>query len=229
VVHTSLITLLVIWLTRRRDYFSFVCATEATSSPTLFRTWQPADYDCTIVEAARATFAAPTFFKAIELGDGINKRRYFDVGHRCNNPTQYVLQEAASLLPSQNVSCIVSLGTGAANVIGTVARDPFQKGLPHSLIGILKQIAVDCEGTSQTIMDRFREKENLYFRLNVNQGLQDVPLAEWEKINDVQLHTESYLECPDIGPSVDQLVQALTVRLEVEPSRLAFVKKNRFC
>ena len=144
------------------------------------------------------------------------------MGHICNNPTQYVLQEAALLFPSQPVSCIVSLGTGAANVIGTVARDPFQKGLPHSLIGILKQIAVDCEGTSQTMMDRFRENENFYFRLNVNQGLQDVPLAEWEKINDVRLHTENYLERPDISPSVAQLVQALTARLEVEPSRLAF-------
>jgi hypothetical protein len=195
------------------------------SSPTLFRTWQPveyAGYDCTIVEAARATFAAPTFFKAIELGDGINKRRYIDTGHRCNNPTQYVLREAAPLFPSRNVSCIVSLGAGAANVIGTVARDPFQKGLPHSLIGILKQIANNCDDISQTMMDRFREKENFYFRLNVNEGLQDVPLAEWEKVNDVQLHTENYLERPDIGPSVEQLVQALTARLEVEPSKLRF-------
>ncbi|KIM42916.1 hypothetical protein M413DRAFT_444536 [Hebeloma cylindrosporum] len=197
----------------------FVCATEPKSSPTLFRTWQPAgyaSYDCTIVEAARATFAAPALFKAIELGEGSSRRRYIDAGHMCNNPTQYVLQEAARLFPSQNVSCVVSLGTGAANVIGTVARDPFQKGLPHSLVGILKQIAVDCEKASQTMTDQFHDKERLYFRLNVNQGLQDVPMAEWENIDDIQLHTENYLEGPNIGPSVKQLVEALTARLEVE-------------
>src|SRR6266545_4146078 len=115
------------------------------SFPFLFRTWTPATnqtYNCTIIEATRATTADPTFFKGIEFGEPI-KQRYLGGGLGCNNPVKRVIDEARSLFPDRLISCIISLGTGAANVIGLERPDAFQKVLPTKLIRTLKAIAED--------------------------------------------------------------------------------------
>jgi len=43
---------------------------------------------CKIWQAARATSAAPTFFKRIKIG---RKQEYIDGGMGCNNPSEVVL------------------------------------------------------------------------------------------------------------------------------------------
>jgi len=192
---------------------SFVCATPAenVSFPSLFRTWIPAanrTYNCTIVEAARATSAAPTFFKSIEFGEPI-KQRYLDGGLGCNNPVKQVIDEARSLYPNRPISCVISLGTGAANVIGMERPDAFQNLLPMNLIAVLKGIATDCENISEQIARDLSAQAILYVRLNVDQGLQGVSLAEWEKLSAVQLHTLQYLQKYEVGQKVDHLVRVL--------------------
>ena len=192
---------------------SFVCAmpAENVSFPSLFRTWTPTanqTYNCTIVEAARATSAAPTFFKSIEFGEPI-KQRYLDGGLGCNNPVKHLVDEARSLYPNRLISCVISLGTGAPNVVGMERPDAFQNLLPTDLITVLKGIATDCEKISEQIARELSGQSILYVRLNVDQGLQGVSLAEWEKLKDVQLHTVQYLQKYEVGQKVDGLVRVL--------------------
>jgi len=178
------------------------------SFPSLFRTWIPAanrTYDCTIVEAARATTADPTFFKGTEFGEPI-RLTYLDGGLRCNNPVKYVIDEARSHFPDRLISCVISLGTGAANVIGLEGPDGF---LPRKFIRILKAIAADCEICSEETARSSVAQSFSYFRLNVDQGLQTVSLAEWKKLEAVNLHTLQYLRKHDVGEKVDRLVQVL--------------------
>jgi len=196
------------------SHHSFVCAMPEGNfnSPFLFRSWSPVanqTYDCTIVEAARATSAAPTFFKAIEFGEPI-RQRYIDGGFGCNNPVRHVIEEAKSLFPTRPISCVISLGTGAAGIIGLDRANVFQRLLRRSLIKALIGIATDCERRSEeTARDAARSKLFQYTRLNVNQGLQRVSLAEWEKLPEVQLHTLQYLKTQSVGESVDRLVKVL--------------------
>lgn len=77
----------------------FVCAiAAANSSCALFRSYHMSeldvDHDVMVWEAARATTAAPTFFKAINIGRPGSEVRYVDgtMGH--NNPVKIVIQEA---------------------------------------------------------------------------------------------------------------------------------------
>jgi len=179
--------------------------------PSLFRSWSPvADqtYNCTIVEAARATTVIPTFFKPIEFGGQI-KQRYIDGGLNCSNPVASVIDEARLLFPSRSISCVISLGTGAANTIGLDRADAFQRQLPVNSIQVLKGIATDSElGSYRTARDAATQSF-LYFRLNVDQGLQRVSLTEWESLPEVNLHTLNYLRKHDVQQKVDQLVQVL--------------------
>jgi len=185
---------------------------ENTSFPTLFRTWIPAanqSYNCTIIQAVRATNALPAFFKDIEFGEPI-KQRYTYGTLGCNNPVKYVIGEARSMYPNRSISCVVSLGTGAENVIGLDRPDAFQRLLPTNLIGVLKCIATDCEKTSEETARELAAQSILYCRLNVDQGLQDVSLAEWEKLEAVQLHTVQYLQKYVVDGHITQIVQALS-------------------
>src|SRR5215471_3391447 len=99
--------------------YSFVCATPAISMahPYLFRTYKVGDLmnpNCCIWEAARATTAAPTFFKRISIGEpGQAKTEFVDGALKCNNPTELVIGDARQLFgDTQRVGMVVSVGTG---------------------------------------------------------------------------------------------------------------------
>ena len=184
--------------------------------PTLFRSWVPSsnpNYNCSIVQASRATTAAPTFFKAIEFGHP-TAQRYLGGGLRCNNPVRYVVEEARSLHPDRPISCVLSLGTGTTQVIGLERPDAFQNMLPTNLIRVLRRIATDCDEQSDVMAKQLnlRDKPDSYFRLNVNEGLQTVSLAEWNRMSEVVTHTAQYLKTYDAGHKVDQVVELLNGR-----------------
>lgn len=193
-------------------YLSFVCAMPAGnfSFPSLFRSWIPIAnqaYNCTIVEAVRATTAAPTFFKAIEFGEPI-KQKYFYGALGCNNPIEYVIEEAKFLFPNRPVSCILSLGTGVADIVGLDRPNAFQRVSPTRLIKVLKGIATDCEKPSEGIA-RDAAQSFLYCRLSVDQGIQQVSPGGWEQLDKVQSHTLQYLRKHEVGQKIDCLVQVL--------------------
>ncbi|EIM79527.1 FabD/lysophospholipase-like protein [Stereum hirsutum FP-91666 SS1] len=67
---------------------------------------------CTIIEAARATTAAPTFFKRAVITVDEIKQTYMDGGLVQNNPCDVVLQEANLIFPDRQIAGILSIGTG---------------------------------------------------------------------------------------------------------------------
>ncbi|KAG6872745.1 hypothetical protein C0992_009360, partial [Termitomyces sp. T32_za158] len=77
---------------------SFVCAIPAQNMahPRLFRSYEvreSQEHDAKIWEVARATTAAPRFFKSIYIGIE-PKEEFIDGGSRFNNPTKQVFTEA---------------------------------------------------------------------------------------------------------------------------------------
>jgi len=88
----------------------------SASIPILFRTYPShvTHSHCKIWEAAQATSATPTFFKCIEIG---NKQPFIDGGLGCNNPSRVVLDEAEAVFGAHEIGCLVSIGTGQAEII----------------------------------------------------------------------------------------------------------------
>ncbi|KAG5633852.1 hypothetical protein H0H81_004807 [Sphagnurus paluster] len=198
---------------------AFVCAMPGANlgAPRIFRSYDVKEnqsYNCTIWEAARATSAAPTFFKRIEVGEEGLKEPFVDAGLGCNNPVRQVLNEAHLVYGKERrVACIVSIGTGHPNVIGLQKPDAFQKLLPTALIRVLQGIATDCERVSEEFEKEYTDADGrakVYFRFNVQQGLQNVSLAEWDKLSDVKTHTDKYTGETQVGSNINQLKQLLT-------------------
>ena len=124
----------------------------SASIPVLFRTYQSREVhsDCRIWEAARATSAAPTFFKRIDLG---GKQPFIDGGLGRNNPSRLVLDEAKHLFGSRQLGLLLSVGTGMTKRTSIKKPGIFQWVVPTDVMDALKAIATDCEATHEVMVE----------------------------------------------------------------------------
>ncbi|KAG5651700.1 hypothetical protein H0H81_007733 [Sphagnurus paluster] len=202
---------------------TFVCAVAAgniTGRTYIFRSYDVEDfvdrtYNCKIWEAARATSAAPTFFKRIYIGQEGLKEAFFDAGLGCNNPVRQLLAEARRAFGiSCKIGCILSIGTGLPKVFRLKEPNLFQRCIPLSLVKVLRRIATDCERVAHDVEQEYKGiKPRVFFRLSVQRDLYKVSLDEWNRFQDVQLHTLDYtrtfLVCREIKEISELLIAGL--------------------
>jgi predicted acylesterase/phospholipase RssA len=174
---------------------AFVCATaKATLQITRLRSYTVRDEDAvsaTICEAALATAAATGFFEPVT----IDNRQYVDGAFGANNPIEEIEEEAADIwCPTTRelkplVKCIISIGTGS----------PGQRALDDNIILFLTKtlvrMATKPEGIERRFVARWNKEysEKRYFRFSVEQGLQDVNMADYSKQDMITSTTYDYL------------------------------------
>ena len=171
---------------------SFVCVTsEKLGKPFRFRSyessWNDID-DCPIWQACRATSAAPTFFPPMVIGNP--PTAYVDGGLQYNNPIRLLLDEARHIWqPTRDIGCIVSIGTGilASRDIGRTLQPLFES---------LQSIATDTEKVAREFREEMKHRhgveQRVYFRFNVQHGLEQVALEEWKEMDRTKVATQEY-------------------------------------
>lgn len=181
--------------------------------PSIIRSYEPSSersIPCTIVQAARATTAAPTFFKRAVINDQGIDRAYLDGGVVQNNPANVVLQEANRVFgKNRKVSCLVSIGTGKLRTNHVPKQGLFDRFIPVDVARAMAKIATDTEETHQALQHRFNSRPGIYFRFTVDEGMQDIGMDEWNKLDGVMSHTEKYLRSEDVRPKLELAVKAL--------------------
>jgi hypothetical protein len=112
-----------------------------------------------------------------------------------NNPSQQVEREVSNLWCENRgnitplVKCFISVGTGNGGL------HPISDKAWEFLTETLKEVATDTKKTEDDVASRWREQLNRrYFRFNVQQGLQEVGLAEYDKGPTIAAATEDYLK-----------------------------------
>jgi len=150
-------------------------------------------------EACRATSAALTFFEPMV----VRGTTYRDGALLCNNPVQLVHGEASEVFESRD-QVIISLGTGVGN------PGKFEPKL-HNVAELLGELATETEITANDFYrreDAKAAKSGRYFRFNVpNMG--DIGMHEHEKLDDVKLVTEGYLELAEVSQKADMCAKVL--------------------
>lgn len=138
---------------------------------------------CTIIEAARATSAAPTYFPAITIGSST----YFDGAMKYNNPILEVVDEVRTTFGNLPVGCLVSIGTG------TSEYPPWRPSL-FGTVGTLTRLATDTEAKHTDIKTKadYEDLRPVYFRFNVD-GLGDVDLSGWQELPEIKSKTKEFL------------------------------------
>lgn len=180
---------------KERGCHTFVCATaKETTGVTRIRSYKLRSEDnipATICQAALATSAATGFFDSVSIG----ARQFVDGALGANNPVDEVEGEAADIWNPDTgdlkplVKCFISIGTG--NPGKKALEDNIAKFLSKSLV----RIATETEETERKFIAKWAKHyaENRYFRFNVDQGLQDVGLAEHKERGRIEVTTDEYL------------------------------------
>ncbi|KAH6649430.1 acyl transferase/acyl hydrolase/lysophospholipase [Chaetomium tenue] len=145
---------------------------------------------CTICEAALATSAASGFFDPVQIG----ARHYIDAALGANNPVEQVEAEASDLWCRETgelkplVKCFISIG------VGNPGKKPINDRL-DKFFKTLVDITTETESTAARFIKRWRQQydEGRFFRFNVEQGLQDVGLQEYDKRGVIETATDQYM------------------------------------
>jgi hypothetical protein len=182
-----------------------------------------------IWQVTRATSAAPFYFEMLtaEIGSGRNRKRvsFKDGGIRENNPSYAAYSEHASLNgDDKEPGLLLSIGTGRPDTTndGFAAVWPGPLGKVKALqkwsekLAVFKNVLIKyTEGEDRHKMMRTIAKgeHRWYKRLNVDKGLEGLPLDSWEKGPWTNPQTNERKEVPG-GKTLSTMEQATNAYLE---------------
>lgn len=194
-------------------------------------------HDIPIWQVARATAAAPTYFKPMVI-DGLE---YLDGGFGANNPCLEAYDEVKKMNNNAKrcVQYILSVGTGKNNEISRFKGDGIYRYLNY--LNFARKWATDSEGIHEKIDKAKSDLEKLdafeYCRLNVEEGLGRMKLDEWrtrrslrwkaaaksKTLETIRKHTENYLANEKVQEKIEKcakiLVEIRRERAESNPQR----------
>ncbi|KAH8796175.1 hypothetical protein DL96DRAFT_1689350 [Flagelloscypha sp. PMI_526] len=190
---------------------TFVCAASSqnTAHPRLFRNYRSrinVSFVCMLWEAARATTAMLDLFYPIIIGDTHIREKFVSGELRWNNATNELTREAALVFKDRRITSIINIGSG----------HPGHMSLSKGFAELFPRIALDCERVADDMERRFSRTPEAFWRLNVEQGLQNLA-TDPPNLDALVSHTHSYLQDARTTRSIDSLLQDLTRRPERIP------------
>ncbi|KAF8602162.1 FabD/lysophospholipase-like protein [Ceratobasidium sp. AG-I] len=168
--------------------------------------------ECTIVEAVRATTAAPGMFKRAHIKEQGVTVSYVGGGLGCNNPTDKLLVDIATVFPERPIACVVSIGCGQVHSGDVPDATIYDAFLPSKLLPVMQSIAMDCDETHQDLARRFEHAKDAYFRFNTEHGMQGIDQSDATMLSKVQAHAQAYLHDVLATTCMDSAARAVTLR-----------------
>ncbi|CAG8527866.1 12599_t:CDS:2 [Acaulospora colombiana] len=189
------------------------CYTENMGHTRLFRNYgvrATPEYNPMLVQTILASCSFPSMFEPVQIGKEPYKEKFVTGALNCPNPTREAINESSGLFGDQTpMSVILSLGSGQGSIVSleSAASEEERRQLLHCLITDYAR-----ERTHQEL-ERLIHSMGIYFRLNVQKGLEDVDERR-ESASKVKSNTTAYLGEYSVSQVVDDLVNALLGRRE---------------
>jgi len=166
----------------------------------------PPEFDCTVWQAGRATSATGLAFKPIRIGQS----NFIDEGPGTYNPAPQVLDEAVvNEWPGREVGVFISIGTGR-RPSGTNNRShEWWEGFFGDALGTFAEarrrliVKIEgCEDIHQRMLTEHLSRRNVprdsYYRFNVEVGVGEFGMNEWNRLADISTNTRRYLAKPEV-------------------------------
>ncbi|KAL8725338.1 MAG: hypothetical protein Q9181_006448 [Wetmoreana brouardii] len=187
-------------LTAPYVYRSYEHNIRRTQEPVLYPRNPGDSSEFDIWEVARATSAAPSYFKSTRLYE------YYGAAANISNPSREVYEEVSHLNKvHESIELLLSIGTGNAKGNTTKAKHSLQKEL-NDISDLVHRKVV--EASEQTAFS--------YYRWDVQDGLQDVRLDEWKPVSSgeitlarIERATNRYLEAGHVGDKIRECAISL--------------------
>ena len=193
-------------------------STERSGTTVLLRSYpsrtQPAvESEVAIWQAGRATCATKLAFKEIRIGTSTFQDEGYGLTNSDNSPTYnpapQILDEAImNEWPGQSVGLFLSIGTGKRPGGTTNMQSEWWEGFAGGLGSFAeakrKLIAKieGCEKTHREMLSTHLPKRGInpenYLRLNVEVGVGEFGMNEWNRLAEISNNTQSYLSTPAV-------------------------------
>lgn len=189
---------------------SFVCATRTKSSKAeLLRSYETnaadqQDFDCFIWEAGCATSAAPMFFSGVKFQS--SGAEFVDGALRRNNPVREVVAEATRIWKHRTLGCLISLGTGWAQLSEVPTR--LDKFLAKA-VKMMTDADEIAESFAKDQLGRDLISSNRYYRFSVEQGMEGLKLDDWKETERMDALTMAYLGKPEKAQAMVRSARSL--------------------
>jgi hypothetical protein len=154
-----------------------------------------------IWQAGRATCATGLAFKPIQVGQSV----FIDEGSGKYNPSPQIVDEAVlNEWPGREIGVFVTIGTGKRSRGSATQEHEWWEGLVGGGMGdfaearrrLMSKIE-GCEETHQYMLKEHLSKRGIspenYYRLNVEVGVGEFGMNEWNRIADISTGTRTYL------------------------------------
>jgi hypothetical protein len=131
--------------------------------------------------------AIPPYFSPIKIGLRLRQQSFIGGALGANNPTRELLNEASAIFGKDSrVAQIISIGSGLPRVISV-------QSLGEEKLGrLLTDIMMDCETVARELDARLHNVD-VYVRLNVDRGMEAIDMIDWNKLGDIESHTNAYI------------------------------------
>ncbi|KAH8826473.1 hypothetical protein DL96DRAFT_1283791 [Flagelloscypha sp. PMI_526] len=163
--------------------------------PRSFRTYHSRELnspECSVLDALMLSIVDNNHLEPYQLGRPAED--FYGSGHRFSNPTAHVLREIHGIEGNDRLlCCIVNIGAGHPGPL----KDEQ-----------LSAMVRDCVREADELGSRFTGTEQLFFRLNVQQGLQ-VPL---DTLGQIATQTNQYLSSTEVKAVLNCLGEHLYER-----------------
>ena len=148
--------------------------------------------------------AAPQYFDSIKIGSS----DYVDGALGANNPVFQLVAEAADVWEGKLLGCIVSIGTGLADL------EPFNNHV-FTVGKSLGNITTETQATARKFhsVNRQLNKAKGLYRFEVIQGMANIELGAADKIDEIIALTEYHLEDPKVGDEIGACAKSLVERM----------------
>lgn len=203
-----------------------------TGAPILLRSYDsrkepPPEFNCTIWQAGRATSATGLAFKPIQIGQSV----FVDEGAGKYNPSPQILEEAAANeWPGRDVGIFVSIGTGKRPSGTNAQQHEWWEGFVGGTVGnfaearrrLIAKIEA-CEDTHIQMKNTELPKRGIplenYCRLNVEVGVGEFGMNEWDRISEMTIGTRRYLKKPETQTLLENAAIRLA-KIEITKRRM---------
>ena len=123
-----------------------------------------------------------------------------------NNPTRELIKEAEMQFGTDmRVSTVISVGSGLPAL---VAFD----GPTSSSNELLNAIVIDCERMARELATQLFNVD-AYLRLNVDRGMENTKMSDWEGLGIIEGQTETYLAVAAVRKAINSSLQRLQDRV----------------
>ncbi|KAF5011603.1 hypothetical protein FDECE_2297 [Fusarium decemcellulare] len=188
----------------------------------------PPEFDCKIWQAGRATCAIGLAFKPIQIGQSV----FHDDGVGTFNPSPEALDEAVvNEWPGREVGVFVSVGTGRRPRGSDANSQSWYEGFLGDFAEARRKLIAKIEGCEKIHEYMMREhlgKRNVsidaYYRLNVEVGVGEFGMNEWNRLGDISTSTRRYMS----REAEQKMIQGITSKLaKIHRSKLRHERAPR--